>query len=290
MHRDLARVLFLRLIDLSVTEQEPTRLRPPLALFTFADAAQTLRMREVITAFTEARLLTTDLSDSNASTIEICHETLLRAWPRYVEWQRALRWDAHLQQNIGRDAASWSQHGKRRDRLYRGTQLHEAQSWARRNMPIEQEGTFLRASANRSRNVRIFGILSLLLVAVALLPFVANLFGIRTFFSTPILPGGWWIMPVTNQHIHTTLLFEAYAYPSASTEPTIAYVEFTMRWYEPGTAWFTACHLTQHTSNNIFACTVNLHSLRAPPGPVLISFNVYDTKGNVRDAPNGYSP
>lgn len=295
VHRDLARVLFLRLVDLSVTEREATRLRPPLAIFTFADVAQTQRMHAVIAAFTEARLLATDQDDGNSSSVEISHETLLRVWPRYVEWQRKFRWDAHLQQNIGRDAATWVKHGKRRDRLYRGTQLAEARAWARRNMPNEQEGYFLRASVDRGRRVRILGTLSVLLIVVALLPFVANLFGIRTFFSNPIPPGGWWIMPVTNQHIHSNLLLEAYAYPGALTEPVIAYVDFTMRWYEPGTVWFTACHLTQHTSNNIFVCTVNLHSLRAPPGPVLISFNVYDTMGNVRDAPNGvhriyYSP
>lgn len=286
-HRDLARELFLRLLDFGVTEREVTRRCALLTAFVFVDAEKTQIMYEVIATFINARLLTTDQGEGEIGHIEISHEALISEWPRYVEWQQEFRWDAHLQQSVSRDAALWAQDSKRRDLLYHGTRLTETRGWAQRNTVNRQEWAFLRASVGRSRRVRLFGTLIAMLVVVVSLPLVAGLFGVRTALSNPVLPGGWWVMPITNQHVGDVLLFEAYAYPGVPTAPPIAYIDFTMRWYKAGTAWFTACHLTQHTSNNMFACTVHFHSLGAPPGPILISFDVYDTMGNVRNAPNG---
>src|SRR6266702_5141291 len=59
-HRELARVLFLRLIDPGQTEQDTTRRRAALSELSLPDAKQTSIMQEATGAFIAARLLTTN--------------------------------------------------------------------------------------------------------------------------------------------------------------------------------------------------------------------------------------
>src|SRR5215470_16858047 len=66
---------------------------------------------------------------------------------------------------ISEDTVEWEQHGKATDRLYRGSQLKEAQVWARRNLPSEKEAIFLRAGAA----LRLRSFLTALLVVLLLL-------------------------------------------------------------------------------------------------------------------------
>lgn len=87
---------------------------------------------------------------------------------------REAREDIRLQQAISATVANWEQRGKPADRLYRGSQLKEAQAWARRNIPSRNEVAFLRASATRR-------IRSLVGVIVAVLLLVSSL-GIAGWF------------------------------------------------------------------------------------------------------------
>ena len=57
-----------------------------------------------------------------------------------------VREDMRLQQAISQDAERWQQRGKPKDRLYRGSQLLEAQAWARRNSLSSNEMAFLHTS------------------------------------------------------------------------------------------------------------------------------------------------
>ena len=77
--------------------------------------------------------------------LEVSHEALIREWPRLADWLHEAREDILLQQTISEDATSWQERGKSKDRLYRGSQLVEAQAWARRNSS-KQERTGLSAS------------------------------------------------------------------------------------------------------------------------------------------------
>jgi len=143
-HRKLARVLFLRLIDPGMAEQDTTRRRAALSEFALPDPTQTRLMRETMNAFIASRLLTVN-EIAGTTTIEVSHEALIREWPRLSGWLREARDDIPLQQAISEDAAEWGRHGKPGDRLYRGSQLKEAQAWARRNTPSGNEVAFLRA-------------------------------------------------------------------------------------------------------------------------------------------------
>ncbi len=152
-HRQLARALFVRLIDPGASEQDTTRRRAALSEFMFDDPTQTRLMREIIDAFIAARLLTTN-KVAGAITLEVSHEAVIREWKRLADWMREARQDIPLQQAISEDVAEWERRGKPRDRLYRGSQLKEAKVWAGRNMPSGKEAAFLQASvAYRMRSL-----------------------------------------------------------------------------------------------------------------------------------------
>jgi hypothetical protein len=162
-HRRLTRVLFLRLIDPGVTAQETTRRRITRSELVLSDVKDSVLMEEVVRAFTTARLLTTD-TVSGVATVEVSHEAVIREWTRLAEWLDGAREDVQHQLTISEDASEWERHGKPRDRLYRGTQLKEAQAWAGRNTTSELEGSFLRASAAQRLRTLLMGVLVVLLV------------------------------------------------------------------------------------------------------------------------------
>jgi TIR domain len=151
-HQELARILFLRLIDPGTTEQDTTtRRRATMAELTFPDAIQTALLQGTTQVFVTARLLTTD-TIGGISLLEISHEALIREWKRLADWLVTHRNDIVLQKALGRDVAEWIRRDKPTDRLYRGTQLTEAQVWAERNRPSVDEVAFLQASvAERKR-------------------------------------------------------------------------------------------------------------------------------------------
>src|SRR6266566_4769802 len=144
-HRRLARTLFLRLIEPGATEQDTTRRRAARSELLLADPKETVLLEEVSETFIRARLVTSNTMAGTA-VLEVSHEALIREWPRLANWLHEAREDIRLQQTISEDAAEWEQHNKPGDRLYRGTQLKEAQAWAMRNTPSGNEVAFLRAS------------------------------------------------------------------------------------------------------------------------------------------------
>jgi hypothetical protein len=120
-------------------------------------------LQEVADAFVKARLLTTS-EIAGTTTIEVSHEALIREWPRLAGWLREAREDIRLQQTLSEDVTGWEQRGKPKDRLYRGSQLKDAQGWARRNVPNKKEVTFLQASAAQQT----LSLVGLILVALLL--------------------------------------------------------------------------------------------------------------------------
>lgn len=149
-HRQLARALFLRLINPGISEQDTTRRHAPLSELSLPDQQQTTLLREVADAFVAARLLTTN-ENAGITTIEVSHEALIREWACLAEWLREAREDIVVQQTISADAMEWARRGSPEDRLYRGTQLVEAQAWAARNVANTDEMAFLETSVARHK-------------------------------------------------------------------------------------------------------------------------------------------
>jgi hypothetical protein len=151
-HQELARNLFLRLVDPGQSEHDTTRRRARLSEFELPNSAQTRLLRETMDAFLDARLLTSN-EQAGVATIEVSHEALIWQWPRLIEWLREARQDILLQQKMSEDAGEWQLRRYPNDRLYRGSQLKEAQMWARRNPLSQYEATFLRAGTRRRRQL-----------------------------------------------------------------------------------------------------------------------------------------
>jgi tetratricopeptide (TPR) repeat protein/energy-coupling factor transporter ATP-binding protein EcfA2 len=162
-HRKLARALFLRLIDPGITEQETTRRRAALTELSLPDSARSYILQQVSDAFITARLLVINEIEG-ITTIEVSHEALIREWTRLMVWLREAREDIPIQQAVSKDVAEWEMRGKPKDRLYRGTQLKEAQAWAAHNVVSEKERAFLSASTARRTQSIISGIVIVFLL------------------------------------------------------------------------------------------------------------------------------
>ena len=164
-HRRLARALFLRLIEPGATEQDTTRRRAALTEFEFDDAKQTKVMSETIDAFVAARLLMTN-DIAGVKTLEVSHEAVIREWPRLAGWLKEAREDIPLQQAVSDDAEEWVRRGRQKDRLYRGTQLKEAQTWATRYMVSERELAFLRAGERQRQRSNLLKVIIIFLILI----------------------------------------------------------------------------------------------------------------------------
>src|SRR5450755_322043 len=151
-HQELARSLFLRLIDPGQSEHDTTRRRAKLSEFELPDPVQTRLLRETMDAFLDARLLTSN-EQAGVATVEVSHEALIREWPRLIAWLHEARQDILLQQKMSEEAEEWQRRHHPNDRLYRGAQLKEAQAWARRNPLSQNEAAFLRAATRRRRQL-----------------------------------------------------------------------------------------------------------------------------------------
>jgi hypothetical protein len=114
---------------------------------------------------------------------------------------------------------------------------------------------------------------------------------------SPAIPGGLWIAPASGAMISgTTLHFAAHAYPTHPGDPPIDHVNFTIWWPALGPQsgpWKLACPAFSPGgdlsigASDVYACDADLAALGAPPGSLLVSFDVYDTAGDRNLAPNG---
>src|SRR5947209_8120015 len=102
-------------------------------------------LREGMITFAKAGLVTTN-TIASVATVEISHEALINEWTQLATWLQEAHEDIRLQKVIGEDVADWIRHHKPIERLYRGTELAEAQAWSTRNIPSRDEADFLQTS------------------------------------------------------------------------------------------------------------------------------------------------
>lgn len=85
-------------------------------------------IEKLVTAFTEARLLTADRAMDGGRVLSVAHEALLRHWPRVIEWLEGNRNFLRVRSRIATRLAEWEDHSRADDYLIpNGIALAEAQ-------------------------------------------------------------------------------------------------------------------------------------------------------------------
>ncbi len=99
---------------------------------------------DVLEPFIAARLLTAD-----TETVEVSHEALLTAWPRFANWIAEDREGLQLHRQLTDSARAWADAGRDPSDLWRGARLAAATMWAggRPDALNPAEREFLVASA-----------------------------------------------------------------------------------------------------------------------------------------------
>src|SRR5579885_2313485 len=164
-HRELAQIVFVRLVNAGQSSQDMTRRRVPLSDFDQVDPERTRLLTETIEAFVKARLLTKDVV-ADTITIEVSHESLIREWPRCMAWVQEAREDFPFQQDLRTKAAEWEQLSHPKELLYRGDQLRTVKKKIASISPNSREIRFLRASEVNQR------LLQLRMVVLLLVPMI----------------------------------------------------------------------------------------------------------------------
>lgn len=135
--RPIVRELLLRLVAPSV-DGEPVRNRMPRRLVVDDD-----QHSEVIEKLVAARLVTSD-----DGVLELAHESLVRAWPRFKQWLADDTEGQRIVRHLSMAADTWDSMGRPESELYRGVRLAQAIDWRESARPdltsVEQE--FLEAS------------------------------------------------------------------------------------------------------------------------------------------------
>ncbi|MGI8550276.1 MAG: hypothetical protein ACR2PL_05665 [Dehalococcoidia bacterium] len=147
----------------------------------------------------------------------------------------------------------------------------------------------LGPAARRRRSWRLAGVATLILVAAALTVIIWHTNPAHSSEHALILPGGLWLSPENGLATGGPVHLAARAYPTNPGDPPIAFVSFTVSWEGRPGPWIIACKSPTPTQNDIYGCDWDPASVAAPPGPLHLSFDVYDgaKKAHVNFAPHG---
>ncbi|WP_129308426.1 caspase family protein [Streptomyces sp. L2] len=129
------RELLLRLVFLPPDGGAPV-VRHQVPLAELPPGAEDIRDRLLA-----KRLLTVD-----QDTMQIAHESLLRAWPRLRQWTEENTATLMLRQRLGADAAEWHAAGRDATYLYRGSRLQAATDLAQSHQLPPAETEFIKAA------------------------------------------------------------------------------------------------------------------------------------------------
>ncbi|CAO5179984.1 WD-40 repeat-containing protein [Frankia sp. AiPs1] len=172
-----ARELLMRLVRIGEgTDDTRRRMRREDLLDELSDTGAGSR---VLDAFTSARLITTD-----ADSVQLAHEALLRSWPRLRQWIEFDRIGALTRQELTEAAGRWDNGGRDPSYLLSGTRLSTAREWADvgdhraglsgtaaafLDASLEREQAAARAARRRTRRLQqlVAGLTVLVLFAVA---------------------------------------------------------------------------------------------------------------------------
>ena len=115
--------------------------------------------------------------------------------------------------------------------------------------------------------------------------------------SEKVKPGGEWVTPQEGQQFSATLPIDVRAYPTRRySDPDIQHVDVTASWEGRPGSWLVICTtnpkpseqpLTQKGDHYRCDWDPKKAAESVPAGQVHMTFNVFDKKNNVNEAPHG---
>ena len=97
-----------------------------------------------------------------------------------------------------------------------------------------------------------------------------------------------WVSPTRGQAVHDIVRLEASISLAKSDTFKLDHIIFTAWWKGVNpTSWRNICSVSSPTKRNTFQCDGNLRQLQAPPGTLIVSFDMYDSHGHAKLAPAG---
>ncbi|MFZ4828407.1 MAG: protein kinase domain-containing protein [Phototrophicaceae bacterium] len=139
--------LFLRLVTLGEGAEDTRRRASQSELQSVIEQPQHLKI--VLDLFGKYRLLTfSNDPETREPTVEVAHESLLRAWGRYRQWIDQLRADIRQQRDLSSVAMAWQSAKRDESYLISGTRLDQLHQWAQESALAlsKTEREFLQSS------------------------------------------------------------------------------------------------------------------------------------------------
>jgi WD40 repeat protein len=154
--QSIARRVMLRLTQPGEGTEDTRRRATMAELITRLDEAE--KVRDVVTALADARLLTTDSgAEEGSEVVDVSHEALIRGWPRLRQWVEEDRHGLRTHRRLTEAAQEWQRSGRDEGLLFRGARLAQATEWRERNQPAlnELERGFLDVSGELQARERL---------------------------------------------------------------------------------------------------------------------------------------
>jgi hypothetical protein len=176
--RDIARRIFVRLVEFGDQHRNTRRQQPEDALQAESDPDQTFH--GVLDYLISQRLLTTDRDpETGKVVIDLVHETLIDAWRQFGVWLESFHTMEEARRGLVLSATVWDTKGRDASYLYGGKRLQEAETWpqAWQNELGTLEHEFLTESRrfyNRQRVIRLLVILVFMAIGALILLLIAR--------------------------------------------------------------------------------------------------------------------
>jgi cellulose biosynthesis protein BcsQ len=114
-HRGVARAILLRLVS---AMPDGTFVRRVATVAELSGAGQESIARHVLDALVAARLAVVSSGQGSDALVELAHEAIIRAWPRFQEWIGDEREFLRQRTRLGAAATRWQETGKQAEFLY----------------------------------------------------------------------------------------------------------------------------------------------------------------------------
>jgi energy-coupling factor transporter ATP-binding protein EcfA2 len=140
MNADEFKITELMFQALTDTDARNRRVRRPARLSEIVVSAGTDRetILKIIKRFTSGGRSFLTATGDDDPLIDISHESLIRQWERMGEWVRTEVESREMYRRIADAARTHHKHGRKRDLLWRGTQLQLALNWKKEREPNRQ--------------------------------------------------------------------------------------------------------------------------------------------------------